>query len=65
MSGAVPGFVSLMLVDPDVELFKAGEQVFAGMLDGWRAQMLARGVTTQTIQQCCQPVRSAPATPGP
>jgi hypothetical protein len=24
------------------------------MLDGWRAQMLARGLTTQTIKQRCQ-----------
>lgn len=26
------------------------------MLDGWRAQMLARGLTTQTIKQRCQPL---------
>jgi integrase/recombinase XerD len=54
VSGAVPGFVPRMLVDPDVGLFRADERVFTAMLDGWRAQMLARGLTTQTIKQRCQ-----------
>lgn len=54
MSGAVPGFVPRMLVDPDVGLFRADERVFTAMLDGWRAQMLARGLTTDTIKQRCQ-----------
>jgi hypothetical protein len=43
-----------MLVDPAVGLFRADERVFTAMLDGWRAQMLARGLTTPTIQQRCQ-----------
>jgi hypothetical protein len=43
-----------MLVDPDVGLFRADERVFTAMLGGWRAQMLARGLTTQTIKQRCQ-----------
>ena len=43
-----------MLVDPDVGLFRADERVFTAMLEGWRAQMLARGLTTQTIKQRCQ-----------
>lgn len=43
-----------MLVDPDIGLFRADEGVFTAMLDGWRAQMLARGLTTQTIKQRCQ-----------
>ena len=50
MSGAVPGFVPRMLVDPDVGLFRADERVFDAMLDGWRAQMLARGLATATIE---------------
>ncbi|MGF4042316.1 tyrosine-type recombinase/integrase [Paenarthrobacter nitroguajacolicus] len=54
MSGAVPGFVPRMLVDPDIGLFRADERAFTAMLDGWRAQMLARGLTTQTIKQRCQ-----------
>ena len=33
-------------MDPDVGLFRADERVFTAMLDGWRAQMLARGLTT-------------------
>jgi len=43
-----------MLADPDIGLFRADERVFTAMLDGWRAQMLARGLTTQTIKQRCQ-----------
>ncbi len=54
MSGAVPGFVPRMLVDPDIGLFRADERVFTAMLDGWRAQMLARGLTADTIKQRCQ-----------
>ncbi|MGP5670230.1 tyrosine-type recombinase/integrase [Glutamicibacter arilaitensis] len=51
MSDVVPGFVPRMLVDPDIGLFRADERVFTAMLDGWQAQMLARGLTTQTIKQ--------------
>ncbi|QOT15318.1 tyrosine-type recombinase/integrase [Paenarthrobacter sp. YJN-5] len=54
MSGVVPGFVPRRLVDPDIGLFRADERVFTAMLDGWRAQMLARGLTTDTIKQRCQ-----------
>jgi integrase/recombinase XerD len=43
-----------MLVDPADGLFRADERVFTAMLDGWRAQMLARGLTTETIKQRCQ-----------
>lgn len=57
MSGAVPGFVPRLLVDPSVGLFRADERVFTAMLDGWRAQMLARGLTTDTIKQRCQLLR--------
>ncbi|MCU1532649.1 MAG: hypothetical protein JWO49_2220 [Arthrobacter sp.] len=33
MSGAVPGFVPRMLVDPDAGLFRADERVFTAMLE--------------------------------
>nr|AKG47394.1 hypothetical protein [Arthrobacter sp. 68b] len=48
------GFLPRMLVDADIGLFRADERVFTAMLDGWRAQMPARGLTTQTIKQRCQ-----------
>ncbi|MCY1378175.1 hypothetical protein D9M69_657880 [compost metagenome] len=54
MSSAVPGFHPRILVDLDIGLFRADERVFTAMLDGWRAQMLARGLTIQTIKQRCQ-----------
>lgn len=37
-----------------VGLFRADERVFTAMLDGWRAQMLARGLRMDTIKQRCQ-----------
>lgn len=52
----VPGFVPRLLVDPGVSLFRADERVFEAMLDGWRAQMLARGLTTETITNRCRVV---------
>jgi len=54
MKDAVPGFVPRMLVDPDIGLFRADERVFTATLDGWQAQMPARGLTTETIKQRCQ-----------
>jgi integrase/recombinase XerD len=56
MDGSVPGFVP-RLNDPIVGLFRAEERVFDAMLDGWRAQMLARGLTTATIENRCRLVR--------
>jgi len=53
MDGVVPGFVSKLLNDPTVALFRADERVFEEMLDGWRAQMLARGLTEATIEGRC------------
>lgn len=50
---SVPGFVPRLLRDPDVSLFRADERVFDAMLDGWRAQMLARGLATATIKARC------------
>ncbi len=50
----VPGFVPRLLSDPSVGLFRADERVFEAMLDGWRAQMLARGLTVGTIEGRCR-----------
>ncbi|MBC7595355.1 MAG: hypothetical protein H7288_15690 [Kineosporiaceae bacterium] len=45
-----PGSVSWIFAAGEVGLMRADEQVFAAMLDGRRAQMLARGLTTATIK---------------
>lgn len=57
MGGSVPGFIPKLLSDPTIGLFRADERVFDAMLDGWRAQMLARGLTTGTIENRCRLVR--------
>ena len=49
----IPGFVPRLLRDHDVALFRAEDRVFEAMLDGWRAQMLARGLTTGVILTRC------------
>ena len=49
LPGHVPGF----LVDDSVGLLRAEDRVFEAMLDGWRAQMLARGLTSTTIKGRC------------
>jgi hypothetical protein len=41
----VPGFVPRLLRDPGIGLFRSDDRVFEAMLHGWRAQMLARGLT--------------------
>ncbi|WP_328321876.1 hypothetical protein OHA70_25565 [Kribbella sp. NBC_00382] len=46
----VPGFVPRVLRDPDVSLFRADDRVFEAMVDGWRSQMLARGLAVDTIK---------------
>jgi integrase/recombinase XerD len=53
----VPGFVPRVLRDAEVGLFRAEDRVFDAMLDGWKAQMLARGLTTQTIKGRCRVLR--------
>lgn len=59
MDSSVPGFVPKVLSETTtVGLFRADERVFDAMLDGWRAQMLARGLTTGTIDNRCRLVRS-------
>ncbi|WP_434612051.1 hypothetical protein [Arthrobacter sp. A5] len=50
----VPGFVPQVLLVGDVSLLRADQQVFDAMLSGWRAQMLARGLTTATIASRCR-----------
>lgn len=57
MADGVPGFVPRLLSDPSVGLFRADERVFDAMVDGWRAQMLARGLTTGTIENRCRLLR--------
>ncbi len=57
MDGGAPGFVPRVLSDPAVGLFRADERVFDAMLDGWRAQMLARGLAVETIETRCRLVR--------
>jgi integrase/recombinase XerD len=49
----VPGFVSRLLRDPGIGLFRSDERVFEAMLHGWRAQMLARGLVPATIKARC------------
>jgi hypothetical protein len=67
MDSSVPGFVPKVLSETTtVGLFRADERVFNAMLDGWRAQMLARGLTTglapSTIAAAwCVASRSSPA----
>src|SRR5689334_2734001 len=50
----VPGFVPRVLSDAlardGVALLRAEDRVFEAMLDGWRAQMLARGLTAGWIK---------------
>lgn len=45
----VPGRIPAFLSDDVVGLLRAEDRVFEAMLDGWRAQQLARGLTTSHI----------------
>jgi len=47
----IPGGVPEFLSGEDVALFRAEDRVFEAMVDGWRAQMLARGLTVDSIRQ--------------
>lgn len=47
----IPGLVPEHFEADGVALINADERVFEAMVDGWRAQMLARGVTTDSIEQ--------------
>jgi integrase/recombinase XerD len=53
----VPGFVPRVLRDAEVGLFRAEDRVFDAMIDGWKAQMMARGLATQTIEGRCRVLR--------
>jgi integrase/recombinase XerD len=46
----LPGRVPAALSNPNVSLFRAEDRVFEAMLSGWKAQMLARGLTVGTIK---------------
>jgi integrase/recombinase XerD len=53
LPGSVPGF----LADGVVGLLRADDRVFEAMLDGWRTQLLARGLTTDFINASCRTVK--------
>lgn len=52
----VPGRIPEMLLRQEVGLLRADQQVFEHMLDRWRAQLLARGLSTAYIQSSCRVV---------
>jgi integrase/recombinase XerD len=49
MAEELPGFIPRVLQLDDVSLLRADEAVLNAMVDGWRAQMLARGLAVSTI----------------
>src|SRR2546421_458489 len=53
----IPGSAALHLVD-GIALLRPEEQVFAAMLDGWRAQQLARNLAFTTIDKRLNVVRA-------
>ena len=56
MAEDLPGFIPQVLRRDDVSLLRADETVFTAMVDGWRAQMLARGLAVDTIKGRCRVV---------
>lgn len=55
MFDELPGAAARLLrIEPGVSFLRAEERVFEAMLDGWRAQMLARGLATDTIKARCR-----------
>ena len=50
----LPGHVPEFLVEHSVGLLRAEDRVFEAMLDGWRAQQLARGLTPAFILSSCR-----------
>ena len=54
MVDELPGFIPDVLRLDDVSLLRADETVFNAMVDGWRAQMLARGLAVDTIKARCR-----------
>jgi site-specific recombinase XerD len=53
MAEELPGFIPRVLRRDDVSLLRADETVYSAMMDGWRAQMLARGLAVDTIKGRC------------
>ncbi len=56
MTTELPGFIPQILRQDAVSLLRADEAVMKAMLDGWRAQMLARGLAVDTIKARCRVV---------
>ncbi|QDE34837.1 site-specific integrase [Microbacterium foliorum] len=50
MPEEMKGRVPRQFRDASISLFRADERVFEGMVEGWRTQMLARGLTVETIK---------------
>jgi integrase/recombinase XerD len=55
MAEQLPGFMPQVLRLDDVSRLRADETVFNAMVDGWRAQMLARALAVDTIKAHCRP----------
>ncbi|YCH08578.1 tyrosine-type recombinase/integrase [Arthrobacter sp. alpha11c] len=51
-----PGRIPAFLNTENIGLLRAEDRVFEAMLDGWRAQMLARGLSTAYIKSSCSVV---------
>jgi len=50
---ALPGRIPAFLTEDVVGLLRAEDRVFEAMVDGWRAQLLARGLSTAYIKSSC------------
>lgn len=50
MGEELPGFLPRILRRDDISLLRADETVFNAMIEGWRAQKLARGLAIDTIK---------------
>lgn len=53
----IPGAIPRLLLDSRVGLFRADERVFEAMVEGWRSQMMARGLTTAYVKDRLSVVR--------
>lgn len=56
MAEEVLGFILQVLRRENVSLLRADEAVFNAMINGWRAQMLARGLYVNTIKARGRPI---------
>ncbi len=52
----IPGRIPEMLLRQEVGLLRADQQVFEAMLHGWRAHLLARGLSPAYITSSCRVV---------